>query len=70
MSSVSLFSQDDLSASTKVLTGLRGAFVGSSLKTDHALASSQLFFGELTTVLGRWCWSEIWAFKLWVFVAL
>ncbi|KAH1020640.1 hypothetical protein HUJ04_010263 [Dendroctonus ponderosae] len=48
------FSQDDLPGSTKVLAGLSGSFVRTSLKTNHSFACPQLLLREFTLLSHTW----------------
>jgi len=55
-----------VSGITEVLAALVGAFVGTVLQVDDALAGAELLFAELTLVLIRLFWSQDWAIPFWV----
>lgn len=67
---VALFSEQDFPSGPKVESSLRGSLVGAGLQSDQTLASAQLLFGKLATVLLRWAWAEVRSTELRMAVAL
>lgn len=65
-----LLSQDDLARCTKVLASLSCTLIGAGLKSDNRFASSQLLFGEFTTILSCWWWATVRSLELRMLVAL